>query len=207
MAFEIPSLKYAENALEPHISKETIGFHYGKHMKKYYDTVNELIKGTVYESRKELIDLINKDTMLRMESKLFNNACQAWNHQFYFSALCPTNQSGKPSETLLAAINEEFESLDQLIKKLSDMSVKIWCSGYGWLVWKEDKLIIKTTSNGANPLTDKGQIPLLCIDVFEHAYYLDHANERETYVKAIWNIIDWSVVSERYETAIKKGTM
>lgn len=204
MAFEIPSLKYAENALEPHISKETISFHYGKHTKKYYDTVNELIKGTVYESRKDLADLINKDTMLKMESKLFNNACQAFNHSFYFDALCPAEQSGKPSEALSTAINEEFESLEAFKKKFLDKGIAGFGSTWCWLVLHQGKLIIKLTPNAANPLIDNNSIPLFVIDGWEHSWYLDRQNEKQKYFYAVWNIINWEVVNDRYEQAITR---
>lgn len=203
MAFEIPKLKYAEDALAPAISKETVSFHYGKHTKKYFDTMNELIKGTIYASRTDLDSLINKDSMLHMESKLFHNACQAWNHAFYWDGLCAKSDSGNPSDELSKAINDEFNTFEAFKKKLSEASSKQFGSGWGWLIYKEGKLLIKSTPNGTNPLTDKGQVPLLNIDVWEHAYYLDYMNERDNYIKAIWDIIDWTVVNERFAKAAK----
>lgn len=203
MAFERPPLKYAEDALAPHISKETVSYHYGKHTKKYFDTVNEMIKGTVYENKATLSDLITKDTMVAMEAKLFNNACQAWNHQFYWACLTPADKSGEPSDDLMDQIEEDFGTFEEFKKKFGDLGDKQFGSGWAWLIWKDGKLIVKATPNGKNPLTDQGQTPLLTMDVWEHAYYLDYMNERPAYIKAFWNVVNWDYVSAQFAKAKK----
>lgn len=203
MSFERPPLKYAEDALAPHISKETLSYHYGKHTKKYYDTVNELIKGTVYENKATLSDLITKDTMVAMEPKLFNSACQAWNHTFYFNGMIAADKSGEPSEELADQISEDFGSMEAFKKKFGELGEKQFGSGWAWLIFKDGKLIVKATPNGKNPLTDQGQIPLMCMDVWEHAYYLDYMNERGDYIKAFWNVVNWDQVSALFAKAKK----
>lgn len=195
---------YATNALEPHLSKHQVSVHYDKHTAKYFDTVNKLIKGTVFEKSTDLVDLINKDTLVKADSVLFNNVCQAWNHVFYFSGLCPAERSGNPSEELMSAIETEFESLDAFKKKFSETATKLFGSGWCWLVYRDKKLVIKTTPNGGNPLTTDRMIPLMCFDVWEHAWYVDYTYDKHEYVEAMWNIINWNEISERYATATKK---
>lgn len=200
MAFDVPPLKFAEDALEPHISADTVRFHYGKHTKKYFEVANSLAKGTVYED-KTLEQVMTKDSLLRMESVLFNNVCQAWNHAFYWDCLTPPNKSGKPSDKLKSALDEAFGSYDDFVKKFEEKATKHFGSGWAWLVFKDGDLSIKTTPNAGSPLTDKGSIPLLTCDVWEHAYYLDYQNDRAGYVKKFWNVVNWEFVNERFERA------
>lgn len=200
--FEMPELEYAEDALEPHISAEVIKYHYHKHTQKYFDTANELVKGTVFEGR-DLQDVINKDTMIRMDTKLFNNVSQAWNHAFYWKCLTPASSSGKPSEALESAINDDFGSFDEFVKKFTDKSNKFFASGWCWLVLKDGRLTIKTTPNATSPLTEKDAIPLLVCDLWEHAHYLQHPADRAAYVKGFMNVINWGFVSKNFEEGQK----
>lgn len=203
MAFELPPLKFGESDLEPHISADTIKFHYGKHTKKYFETANTLAKGTVYEN-KTLDEVISKDTLLRMDTVLFNNVSQAWNHAFYWDCLTPASKSGKPSDKLLAAIDDAFDSYDNFVKLFEDKATKQFGSGWAWLVYKDGTLAIKGTPNAGSPMTDKGSVPLLTCDVWEHSYYLQYPADRMGYVKAWWNVVNWKVVNERFELASKK---
>lgn len=196
--FEMPELQYAEDALEPHISAEVIKYHYHKHTKKYFDTANELAKGTVFEG-KDLQDVINKDTMIRMDTKLFNNVSQAWNHAFYWKCLTPASQSGNPSDKLKTALEEHFGSMEEFTKLFADKATKFFGSGWCWLVLKDGRLTIKTTPNAGSPLTEKGAIPLLTCDVWEHAHYLQYPADRAAYVKAFKNVINWEFVSKNFE--------
>lgn len=196
--FEMEKLKYAEDALEPHISADVIKYHYGKHTQKYFDTANDMAKGTVFED-KSLEDVIAKDTLLKMDSKLFNNVSQAWNHTFYWNCLTPASQSGNPSDKLSDALTEVFGSLDEFKKVFSDKATKFFGSGWCWLVLKDGALTIKTTPNANSPLTEKGAVPLLVCDVWEHAHYLQYPADRAAYVKAFWNVVNWEFVNENYE--------
>lgn len=198
--FEMPKLKYAEDALEPHISAEVVKFHYHKHTQKYFDTANELIKGTVFAD-KSFEEVISKDSLLKMDSKLFNNVSQAWNHAFYWDCLTPASQSGNPSKELSDAFDETFGSFDEFVKVFTDKATKFFGSGWCWLVMKDGNLSIKTTPNANSPLTEKGATPLLTCDVWEHAHYLQYPADRAAYVKAFWNVVNWDFVNENY----KKG--
>jgi superoxide dismutase, Fe-Mn family len=198
--FEMLKLEYAEDALEPHISAEVIKYHYHKHTQKYFDTANELAKGTVFEG-KDLRDVINKDTMIRMETKLFNNVSQAWNHAFYWKCLTPASSSGKPSEALEKAMVEHFGSVEEFSKEFADKATKYFGSGWCWLVWKDGRLVIKTTPNATSPLTEKDAKPLLGCDVWEHAHYLQYPADRAAYVKAFMNVINWDFVNKNFEEA------
>lgn len=198
MSFKQPKLPYAENALEPWLFEHQVSVHYHKHTTKYFDTTNKLIKGTVFEKKTNLTDLINKNTLVEADSTLFNNACQAWNHIFYFSGMCPADKSNKPSDALMKSINEDFGSFDEFKKKFIETAAGVFGSGWAWLVHKDNKLTIKTTPNGGNPLTTDRMIPLMCIDVWEHAYYIQYEYDRKAYLNAIWNVISWDTISQRY---------
>ena len=177
MTYEQPTLPYAENALEPVISAETIGYHYGKHEKAYIDNLNRLIKGTKYEDA-ELEDIIEE-----ADGPLFNNASQAWNHIFYFFTFSPDG-SREPGGEFKEAFVEAGAGL--------------FGSGWVWLSRDNDgKLVITQGSNAQNPLRD-GLTPLLTFDVWEHAYYIDYKNLRADYLRNLWNIVDWDVVESRY---------
>lgn len=187
-----PELPYASDALAPAISQETIDFHYGKHEKAYIENLNKLIKDTKYEDM-ELEEIIKSS-----EGGLFNNASQAWNHIFYFFTFSPDGAK-EPSGELRKAIDMQFGSFDKFKQEFVDAGVTLFGSGWVWLACDEDgKLVIVQKPNAGNPLTD-GLTPLLTFDVWEHAYYLDYQNLRKAALEALWDIVDWDVVSSRYD--------
>ncbi|RMF22696.1 MAG: superoxide dismutase [Fe] [Deltaproteobacteria bacterium] len=188
MAFELPALPYAMDALAPHISAETLEYHYGKHHKAYVDNLNKLVAGTDMEG-KSLEDIIRSAS-----GGVFNNAAQVWNHSFYWNCLSP-NGGGEPSGALADAINKACGSFAEFKEKFSTTAVTTFGSGWAWLVKKSDgSLAIVSTSNAGNPLTD-GDQPLLTCDVWEHAYYIDYRNARPKYVEAFWNLVNWDFVA------------
>ena len=192
MQYEQPKLPYAADALEPVISKETIGYHYGKHEKAYIDNLNKLIKGTEYEDE-ELEEIIAK-----AKGPLFNNASQAWNHIFYFFTFSPDG-SREPKGKLRTAIERDFGSLENFKKAFVDAGVGLFGSGWVWLSCdQKGKLFITQGANAENPITS-GLTPLLTFDVWEHAYYLDYQNRRADALTKLCDIVDWDVVEERYE--------
>ncbi|MEZ3599608.1 MAG: superoxide dismutase [Paramuribaculum sp.] len=187
-----PKLPYAPDALEPAISQETVNFHYGKHEKAYIDNLNKLIEGTEYA------DMDLEDIIIKSEGALFNNASQAWNHIFYFFSFSPDG-GGEPAGRLRRAIDEQFGSFENFKNEFIESGTKIFGSGWIWLSSDADgKLFISQKSNAGNPLTD-GLIPLLVFDVWEHAYYLDYQNRRQDALKALWDIVDWSIIESRYQ--------
>lgn len=187
-----PKLPYAPDALEPAISQETVNFHYGKHEKAYIDNLNKLIEGTEYA------DMDLEDIIIKSEGALFNNASQAWNHIFYFFSFSPDG-GGEPAGRLRRAIDEQFGSFENFKNEFIESGTKIFGSGWIWLSSDADgKLFISQKSNAGNPLTD-GLIPLLVFDVWEHAYYLDYQNRRQYALKALWDIVDWSIIESRYQ--------
>lgn len=191
MIYTQPNLPYANDALEPVISRETIDYHYGKHEKAYIDNLNNLIKGTEFEDD-ELEDVIR-----RSEGPLFNNASQAWNHIFYFFSFSPDG-GGEPSGELGQAIKEQFGSFEAFTKEFIEQGTKIFGSGWIWLARDEEgKLFILPRSNAGNPLTE-GLTPILVFDVWEHAYYLDYQNRRADYLRRLFDIVDWDIVESRY---------
>lgn len=188
MAFELPALPYAKNALEPHISEETLEYHYGKHHNTYVVNLNNLIAGTDFENQ-SLEDIIKNS-----DGGIFNNAAQIWNHTFYWNCLSP-NGGGELTGALADAINAKFGSFEQFKKDFSDACVTNFGSGWTWLVKNgSGKLEIVKTSNAGCPLTD-GLTPLLTCDVWEHAYYIDYRNARPSYVEAFWNLVNWDFVA------------
>lgn len=191
MKFELPKLPYANNALEPVISEETINFHYGKHHQAYVNNLNNLIQGTKFENA-DLVTIIKES-----DGPIFNNAAQVWNHTFYFNSFKPKG-GGAPKGNLAEAINATWGSFDNFKKEFNTASTGLFGSGWAWLVKDKDgKLSIVKESNAGNPLT-KGLTPILTFDVWEHAYYLDYQNRRPDHVNALWDIINWDVVEERY---------
>lgn len=191
MTYQQPTLPYAQDALEPVISKETIEYHYGKHEKAYIDNLNRLIKGTEYE------DMELEEIIQTAKGPLYNNASQAWNHIFYFFSFAP-NSGGEPSGELRKAIDRDFGSFDKFKEMFVEAGVGLFGSGWVWLSSDENgKLFITQGSNAENPLT-KGLNPLLTFDVWEHAYYIDYKNLRAEYLKKLWDIVDWDVVESRY---------
>jgi len=191
MKFSLPELPYAQNALEPIISEKTISFHYGKHHLTYVNNLNGLIEGTEFENA----DL--STIVVKSEGPIFNNAAQIWNHNFYFLTLTPVKGSA-PSDSLTKAIDAAFGSVENFKAEFNKAAISVFGSGWAWLVKDADgKLSIVKESNAGNPLT-RGLTPLLTFDVWEHAYYLDYQNRRADHVAALWDLVDWSIVSARY---------
>ena len=188
--FTLPELPYAMDALQPHISKETLEFHYGKHHKTYVDKLNGLIKGTEFEG-KTLEQIIKSSS-----GGVFNNAAQVWNHTFYWHSLSPKG-GGAPTGKIAEAINKAFGSFDDFKAKFNDMAVNNFGSGWTWLVKKADgSLDIVNTSNAATPLTDANLTALLTVDLWEHAYYIDYRNVRPDYLKGFWSLVNWEFVNQ-----------
>jgi len=183
-----PPLPYKEDALEPFISKRTIEFHYGKHHKAYIDNTNQLA-GAAGLGNLSLEEIMKKTAGSAEQVPIFNNAAQAWNHAFYWKSMLPG--ASKPNERLTKMINDSFGSHENLNKEFQNMGVTQFGSGWAWLVLDQGKLKVTKTSNADNPLVH-GQVPLLTIDVWEHAYYLDYQNRRADYVKAVLdNLLNW----------------
>ena len=191
MEHKLPDLPYALDALAPHISKETLEFHYGKHHQTYITNLNNLIKGTEFESM-SLEDITRKSA-----GGMFNNAAQVWNHTFYWMGLSPKG-GGEPTGALAEAINKKWGSFAKFKEEFSKTAVGTFGSGWGWLVKKADgSLDIVSTSNAATPLTGADK-PLLTCDVWEHAYYVDYRNARPKYVEAFWNLVNWDFVAKNF---------
>lgn len=191
MAHELPKLPYAMDALQPHISKETLEYHYGKHHNTYVVNLNKMIQGTEFENA-SLEDIVRKSS-----GGVFNNAAQIWNHSFYWNCLSP-NGGGEPTGELAEAINKAFGSFAAFREEFTTKSVTVFGSGWGWLVRKADgSLAIEQTSNAGTPLTGDST-PLLTCDVWEHAYYVDYRNARPQYVEAFWNLVNWDFVSANF---------
>ena len=192
--FTLPPLPYADNALEPVISANTISFHYGKHHKTYVDNLNNLVKGTDFESA-SLEKIITETAGKADKAPLFNNAAQIWNHTFYWHSL-KGNGGGKPTGKLATMIDTAFGGYDNFRKELSATTVSQFGSGWGWLVVDGGALKVVKTANAEVPFT-RGQKPLLTIDVWEHAYYLDHQNKRAAYVDAVIDkLLNWDFAAQ-----------
>jgi len=188
MEHKLPDLPYAQDALAPQISAETIEYHYGKHHKAYVDNLNRLIPGTEFENT-PLEDIVNKAS-----GGIFSNAAQVWNHTFYWNCLSPKG-GGEPTGELADAINKQFGSLVQFQEQFTNAGVTLFGSGWAWLVKNSDgSLAIEATSNAGNPLRN-GKKALLTCDVWEHAYYIDYRNARAKYVEAFWNLVNWDFVA------------
>lgn len=190
MAFELPPLPWAKDALAPHISAETIDYHYGKHHQKYVDTLNELVAGTGDEN-KSLEDLITSS-----EGKLFNNAAQTWNHTFYWNSMKPGG-GGEPTGAAADAINSKFGSYQAFREKFATEAATHFASGWAWLVHDGSGVDVVSTHDADNPLTHS-QKPLLTCDVWEHAYYIDYRNQRAKYVESFWNVANWDFVAKNF---------
>ncbi|BDM64805.1 superoxide dismutase [Shewanella sp. NFH-SH190041] len=192
MAFELPALPYAMNALEPHISQETLEYHYGKHHNTYVVKLNGLIQGTEFEG-KSLEDIVKSSA-----GGIFNNAAQVWNHTFYWHCLAP-NAGGEPTGAIAEAINSSFGSFATFKEKFNDAAVNNFGSSWTWLVKKTDgTLDIVNTSNAATPLTDSTVTPLLTVDLWEHAYYIDYRNLRPDYLANFWQLVNWEFVNQNF---------
>ena len=189
MAFTLPPLFYEKSALAPHLSAETLEYHYGKHHKAYVDNLNKLLEGKP-EASKSLEQLI-----LNSEAAVFNNAAQIWNHTFYWNSIKP-NGGGQPTGDLLAAIQRDFGSVENFYKQFSEAGSTLFGSGWVWMVLDKGKLAITKTSNADLPLKH-GQKALLTMDVWEHAYYIDFRNMRPKYIETfLKNLVNWDFALE-----------
>jgi Fe-Mn family superoxide dismutase len=197
--FTLPPLPYPENALAPVISANTLSFHYGKHHKAYLDNLNKLVAGTEYESAS--LEKIITDTAGKSDkTPIFNNAAQTWNHTFYWNGLKP-NGGGKPTGRIAQMIESDLGGFEQFKKDFAQAGVTQFGSGWAWLVAEGGKLKLVKTGNADNPLT-KGQVPLLTLDVWEHAYYLDYQNRRpEHLAAAIDQLLNWDFANDNLARA------
>lgn len=189
--FELPALPYALDALEPFMSRETLEYHYGKHHQTYVNNLNALTEGTPF-AEKSLEEVVRSS-----EGGVFNNAAQVWNHEFFFGQLSPHPQKA-PSNELSEAIDRDFGSFDGLKTRMAQAAAGLFGSGWVWLAENgSGELVVVGEQNAGNPMC-RGMKPLLAIDVWEHAYYIDYRNRRADAVGALWNVIDWRVVEDRY---------
>lgn len=184
MAIELPALPYDRNALEPHISKETLDYHYGKHHQGYVNKLNAAIENT------DMADMDLESIIKKASGGLFNNAAQTWNHSFYWNSMSP-NGGGDPGGKLADALNKAFNSADGFRQEFAKQAGGNFGSGWTWLVQRPDgSLAIVNTSNAGTPVTGSDR-PLLTCDVWEHAYYIDYRNARPKYLDAFWNLVNW----------------
>ncbi len=188
MTFNLPELPYAKDALEPHISRETLEYHHGKHHNAYVTNLNKMIPDTEFET------MSLEEIIMNAKGGIFNNAAQVWNHTFYWHCLSP-NGGGEPAGKLAEAINKAFGSFSGFKEEFSQAATGRFGSGWAWLVQDENgELKITSTSNAETPMTEK-QNALLTCDVWEHAYYIDYRNRRPDYVQAFWELVNWEFVS------------
>ncbi len=194
MIYEMPQLPYAHDALAPAISKETIDYHYDKHLQTYVDNLNKMIPDSEYEGK-----TVEEIVAVAPDGAIFNNAGQVLNHTLYFLQFAPSPSKQEPTGKLAEAIRRDFGSFANFQKEMNAASVGLFGSGWAWLAADKDgKLCITKEPNGSNPLRH-GFTPLLGFDVWEHAYYLDFQNKRADHVNRLWDIINWDVVEKRYQ--------
>lgn len=190
MAIELPPLPWARDSLAPHISAETIDYHYGKHHKAYVDKLNGMIESTEFAG-KSLEDIVKSSS-----GGMFNNAAQTWNHTFYWNCLSPKG-GGEPSGRLADGVKKAFGDFAAFKEEFTKTAVGTFGSGWAWLVQRSDgSLALVSTSNAATPLTGSDK-PLMTCDVWEHAYYIDYRNARPKYLEAFWNLVHWDFVAEQ----------
>ena len=199
MAYSVPPLPYAYDALEPHIDKATMEFHHDKHHQTYVDKVNGALEGTEWADKPVEEVLQNLDKLGDKETPVRNNAGGHYNHTFFWQIMSPDG-GGEPSGALADAINSTFGSLDDLKKQVNEKGVGQFGSGWTWLVHDGDGLKVTSTPNQDSPISS-GQTPLVGIDVWEHAYYLKYQNKRPAYLEAWWNVVNWDEVAKRFEAA------
>jgi Fe-Mn family superoxide dismutase len=200
MAFTLPALPYAHDALEPHIDTQTMQIHHGKHHQAYVDNLNKAIAGTPNENKsiEELVAAAGS-----ISAAVRNNGGGHWNHTFFWESLAP-NAGGQPTGALADSISAAFGSFDAFKEKFATAGMTRFGSGWAWLIVKDGKLEISSTPNQDNPLMDVAEVkgtPLLGVDVWEHAYYLKYQNRRADYLSAFWNVVNWSKVAERFAAA------
>ena len=192
MQHELPDLPYAETALEPHISAETLQYHHGKHHAKYVSNLNELLSGTELEMQPL------EEVVQRASGKLFNNAAQVWNHTFYWNCLSPDG-GGQPAGPLAEAIRRDFGSFEQFQQQFTGAAAALFGSGWTWLVKDASgNLSIQPMGNAGTPI-QKGDTPVLTCDVWEHAYYIDYRNAKPKYLEAFWKLVHWDYAARMYE--------
>jgi superoxide dismutase, Fe-Mn family len=192
--FSLPPLPYSLDALEPHISKETLEYHYGKHHKTYVDNLNKIAEGNADVAAKSVDELVKTAP----KGPVFNNAAQIWNHTFYWNSLSPRG-GGRPTGALAAQIDRDFGSFDSFKEKFTAAAQGHFGSGWAWLVKSDDgKLKIVDTHDAGNPIRDGTGNPLLTIDVWEHSYYISYRNARPKYIDAFWNVVNWEFASKNY---------
>ena len=189
MSFKLPELPYATNALAPHMSQETLEFHYGKHHNAYVTNLNNLTKDTRYEK------MSLEEIIVSSEGPIFNNAAQIWNHTFFWNSLSPKG-GGNPEGSLATMIQKEWGSFEKFKEDFTKSAVSNFGAGWTWLVLGGNgKLSIVNTSNAQTPLTTK-DVPLLTVDVWEHAYYIDYRNERPKFINAFWSLVNWDFANK-----------
>lgn len=193
----LQALPYAEDALEPAVSRRTVEFHYGKHHAGYVKTLEGMIAGTAYEGL-GLAEIV-KAAAAKGDAGVFNQAAQAWNHAFYWESLAPAGTGGAPEGALAEAIRAKFGSVGACAAALAEAAVKRFGSGWAWLVKQADGSVeVESTPNAETPLVKDGVVPLLTVDVWEHAYYLDWQNRRADYAKALAALLNWKKATERW---------
>lgn len=188
MKHKMPTLPYAANALAPRMSEETLNYHHGKHLQTYVDNLNRLVVGTVYEN------MTLEEVVCKATGPIFNNAAQAWNHAFFFESLSP--QPKQMTQKMESLVMAAFGSLEHFRDAFFAAATSLFGSGWVWLVVDHGNLAIVSEKDAGNPMT-KGMCPLMVVDVWEHAYYIDYRNRRADYISAVWEMIDWSVVEKR----------
>jgi superoxide dismutase, Fe-Mn family len=194
MAFTLPELPWAKDALAPTISAETIEYHYGKHHKTYVDNLNKFAAGTKYESM-SLEEVIKASQGQANEKKMFNNSAQVWNHTFFWNSMAP-KAGGNPTGAIAAAIDKSFGSFGDFKTKFSEAAAAQFGSGWAWLVKNADgALAIETTANADTPFA-VGKRCVLTLDVWEHAYYIDYRNARPKFIEAWWNLVNWDFANK-----------
>ena len=198
MSIQLPDLPYAGNALEPHVSAQTLEFHHGKHHKAYVDKLNAAISGTGYEGQS--LEAIVAASHSAADTGVFNNAAQAWNHTFLWHSMSPSG-GGEPGGALAEAIDKKFGSLGEFKDAFKAAAMGQFGSGWAWLVRTADGVDIVTTGNADTPLVN-GATPLITLDVWEHAYYLDYQNKRDAYIDTFLNeLVNWEFAAQNYDAA------
>ena len=205
MAFTLPALPYARDALAPHISEQTLNFHYGKHHQAYVDNLNKLVAGTPLENAS--LEEVVKQSWVDKKMPIFNNSGQVWNHTFYWHSMKPGG-GGKPTGLVADRINKDFGSFDEFKRLFAEAGATQFGSGWAWLVWTGDKLVVTSTPNQDNPLMGDAPVkgaPIIANDVWEHAYYLKYQNNRAGYLSGWWGVLNWNEANRLFGTATRKG--
>jgi Fe-Mn family superoxide dismutase len=196
--FKLPALPYAEDGLEPYISEKTLSYHYGKHHKAYVDNLNTLLAD---EANVKFRELAIEEIIARSEGKLFNNAAQAYNHTFYWLCMRPNleRKENLPSGKLLEVLEKEFGSFAKFKAEFTELAKTLFGSGWAWLLKTKDGEIKLSGMHDADTPIMNGEVPLLALDIWEHAYYLDYQNSRPDYIEAFWQVVNWDFVAEQLE--------